>query len=643
LVKGDHGSLPIAERSWKIPLIDRLNLFPIVKPVWKIFLNKEVDAAKNYHKQSESCFPTPNLIQSNRKEEEPMKLSRSLIYIVFVAVIAASLVSCAPQATPAPATQPPAQAATQAPAQAPTSAPATQAPSQAATQAPTTAPQPTSAASHTLVIAMDISDLVTLDPAIAQENTNQFIHANVYDTLVTYEAPNYDKPIGLLADSWEVSPDAKTYTFHLKQGIKFASGNPLTANDVVFSWLRGKYMKVNSFFAFIDNVTAPDDYTVVATLTAPAADFLPMISSPAFGVTDSKVVMEHGGMDTEGTDTQDKAKQWLDQNSAGSAAYILTKWAQKSEVDLVANPNWRGGKLYFDRVVIKDAEDPTAKLQMVQTGDADLAWDVSIDLVDQAKADPNLQVVVNQTLDTWYLAMTSKCTTDVSPQTAAILCKKEVRQAIAYAIDYNGLINAVLNGYAVHSPAILPIGMSYIDPSLAPTLDDAKAKQLLTQAGYPNGATIDFTYNSNAQTDTIAAKLKSDLAAIGLTVNLKPLEQTVYLTQMRAQQLPIGFGAWTPDYLDPTLWTDNYSCIDSGIAHRMWYDNPDACKLAAQIKAETDPTKRHDEIAQLQQIWLNDMPFLNLYQPQKITVMSKDLKGFVYHPSRWIDLSLLSK
>jgi len=548
---------------------------------------------------------------------------KKLMFLISLVLIASfTLTACGPKPTAAPPTQPPAPA----------------------TQAPTTAPQPTTPVSHTLVIAMDISDLVTLDPAVAQENTNQFIHANVYDTLVTYKAPNYDEPVGLLADSWDVTPDAKTYTFHLKKGIQFASGNPLTANDVVFSWLRGKYMKVNSFFPFIDNVTALDDYTVVATLTAPAADFLPMISSPAFGVADSKVVMAHGGMDTPGADTQDTAKQWLDQNSVGSAAYILTKWAQKSEVVLVANPNWRGGKLYFDKVVIKDAEDPTAKLQMVQTGDADIAWAVSFDLVDQAKADPNLQVVVNQTLDTYYLAMTSNCATEVSPQTAAVLCKKQVRQAIAYALDYKGLIDAVLNGYALHSPAILPIGMSYIDPSLGYTTDVAKAKQLLAEAGYPNGVTIDFTYNASSQRDTIAAKIKSDLAAVGITANLKPLEQTVYLTQMRAQQLPIGFGSWTPDYLDPTLWTDNYSCIDAaGIAHRMWYDNKAACDLAKQIKAEVDPTKRQAEIVQLQQIWLDDAFALNLYQPQTITALNKDIKGFTYHPSRWMDLSLLSK
>ncbi|MCL4559898.1 MAG: ABC transporter substrate-binding protein [Chloroflexi bacterium] len=565
-----------------------------------------------------------------------MKHLRTIVFLLLVAVIGYNLAGCAatPTATQAP-TQPPAAAVPTQAAGAPTTPP------QAA--APTTVPAQPSSESHTLVIAMNISDLVSLDPAVAQESTNQFLHANVYDTLVTFKAPAYDKPIGLLADSWDVSSDAKTYTFHLKKDIKFASGNPLTAQDVVFTWQRGKNIKINSFFQDIDTVSAPDDYTVVVTIVRPAADFLAEVSAPAFGIMDSKVVQAHGGTDAVGADTTDTAKQWLDQNSAGSAAYVLTKWAQKSEVDLVANPNWRGGKPYFDKVIIKDAEDPTALLQMVQTGDADLGWNVSIDLADQAKSDPNLQVVVNQSLDTWYLAMTSGCTTKQSPETAAILCKTDVRQAIAHAIDYKGLIDAILKGYAVHAPAVIPIGMSVIDPSKAPTTDVAKAKELLAQAGYPNGATIDFTYNSNAQTDIIAAKLKSDMAAIGITANLKPMEATVYLTAMRAQELPIAFGAWTPDYLDPSMWTDNYSCIDTQIAHRMQYDNPAACDLGKKIKAEVDPAKRQQEIAQLQQIWLDDMPFLNLFQPQYITAMSKDLKGFEYHPSRYMDLSLLSK
>jgi peptide/nickel transport system substrate-binding protein len=390
-------------------------------------------------------------------------------------------------------------------------------------------------------------------------------------------------------------------------------------------------------------VEAVDPYTVKVTLNTPAADFLPLVSHPGWGINDSKVVKEHGGMAEEGADTKDTAKTWLDNNSAGSGAYILTKWDPKSEVDMVVNPNYWGTKPYFDKVILKDVVDPTAALQMVQKGDADITPYLSIDLVDQAKADPTLAVSVNQSLDTYYLAMTAKCSTKTSPDTAAILCKKEVRQAVAYSLDYKGLIDAVLKGYALHSPAVLPIGMSVVDPAKAPTRDVAKAKDLLTKAGYPNGVTIDFTYNSSPDRDIIAAKIKSDLAEAGITANLKPMEQTVYLTQMRAQELPIGFGGWTPDYLDPTLWTDNYACPETGIAFRMWYDNPAACDLSKKIKGDVDPANRQKEIEQLQEIWLDDMNFINLYQPQTIVVMNADIKGFVYHPARLMDLSVITK
>ncbi len=562
-----------------------------------------------------------------------MKQYRVLVFLVLVAVLGSAMAGCTP-ATPAPTQAPQQPAATSAPQQ----PEATQAPQQPAA---TTAPQP-AAGGGTLVIAMNIDDLITLDPAIASELTNQFIHANVYDTLVEYKSPDYFKPVGRLAKSWEASPDAKEFTFHLKKDAKFASGNPVTADDVVFSWMRSKYMQ-NWMMGIIEKMEAPDANTVKVTLNTPAADFLPIVSHPGWGIMDSKVVKEHGGQAVEGADKTDTAKEWLDKNSAGSAPYILTNWEPKSEVTLEVNPNYWGKKPYFEKVIIKHTEDPTAAMQMVQKGDADIVSKVDIDLAEDAKADPNLQVVVSQTLDTNYLAMTSKCTTKASPETAAILCKKEVRQAIAYSVDYDGLIQAVLKGYAVHSPAVLPIGMSVIDPAKGPTHDVAKAKELLAKAGYANGITIDLTYNSNPERDIIAAKLKNDLAEAGITANLKPMEATVYLTQMRAQELPIGFGGWTPDYLDPTLWTDNYACPDTGIAFRMWYDNPAACDLSKKIKSEVDPAKRSQEINDLQEIWVDDMAFFNLYQPQQIVALNKDIKGFVYHPARLMDLAALSK
>ena len=475
-----------------------------------------------------------------------MKLNRVFSYLVLVVLLAGMLAACAPAATPTPA----APAATQAPAQpAATAAPAaTVAPTAVpATEAPTAAPAATNG--NTLVIAMNIDDVVTLDPAYAGETTNLFIHINTYDTLVDIRPGDLNTIVPRLAEKWDVNSDFTEFTFHLRKDAKFASGNPVTAADVVFSWNR--LLNVAGAPAFnldgVGKVEAVDDYTVKVSTSVdkatgkaqPLPQFLASASNPSLGIQDSKLVKQHGGTDAADAKTTDKAKEWMDQNSAGSGPFILTKWAPKAEIDLVANKNYFKGAPKFDKVVITHVSDPTTKLQMLQKGDADMIDSLSTDLVDTAKADPNVQVSVDQSLDENYLAMAYACPDAIkakdpakfatlqSPDSFAIICKKEVRQAIALGIDYEGITKAVLNGYGARAPSIIPIGILGVDPTKTQGRDVAKAKALLATAGYPNGATIDLYYASNSTRDTVAAKIKSDLAEIGLTVNLKPLEQSV--------------------------------------------------------------------------------------------------------------------
>ena len=255
---------------------------------------------------------------------------------------------------------------------------------------------------------------------------------------------------------------------------------------------------------------------------------------------------EHGGTDAADASTTDKAKEWLDQNSAGSGPFILTKWAPKSDIELTANPNYWKGAPHFDKVVIKHVSDPTTQEQMLERGDADLIANLSPDLVDVAKANPDVVISVDQSLDENYLAMTYVCPDVIkakdpakfaelqSPDSFAVLCKKEVRQAVAYAIDYDGIINAVLSGYGTRAPSIIPIGIIGVDPAKTQGRDLDKAKALLAQAGYADGVTMDLYYGANPTREIVAAKLQADLAEAGITLNLKPLEQSVYLTQMRA-------------------------------------------------------------------------------------------------------------
>ena len=559
-----------------------------------------------------------------------MKSPRLLFYLLVVTVLSLNLIGCGAPATPAPSA-PPTQpsAATAAPAQ-PTAAPPKPT---AVPPTATTAPLPT------LVMVMNLDDVVTLDPHQAYETTNLMIHNSTYDTLVEFKAGDLTMVSPRLADKWEVSPDGLNYTFYLHPGVKFTSGNPVTAEDVRFSWTRLKNLKGNpSFYAdVITTVQALNDTTVKVTLTDPSPAFLGIVAAPAMSIVDSKAVKGKNGTDAADADKTDKAKDWLDQNSAGSGPFIQTSWKPKSEIVLEANPNYWRGKPKLGKVIIKHVADPTTVLQMLQRDDADLASSIDPDLVEQAKADQKLNVVIGQTLDQNYLAMTS------SAALSKPLSDKRVRQAIALSVDYDGLIKAILRGYGSRAPSIIPLGILGVDPKMTQGRDLAKAKALLKDAGYEQGFTIELAYGSNPTRETIAAKIKNDLKEAGITVNLKPMEQSVYLSDMRAQKLAFAFGGWTPDYLDPTMWTDYFSYGDRGIAKRMLYNNPEAEKYAKIVGTELDPAKREQAIKDLQKVLMDDMAFTMLYQNQSIAAMSKTVKGFAYHPVNFVSFFDLSK
>lgn len=587
-----------------------------------------------------------------------MKLNRVLLFVVLVVALTTSLVGCAAPATPQvqePA-EPAAPVATEAPAE--PAAPAE-------TEAPVVTEPPTEpAAGGTLVIAMNLNDVVTLDPGFAGETTNLFIHINTYDTLVDIRPDDLNTIVPRLAERWEVNPEFTEFTFYLRKDAKFASGNPVTAEDVVFSWNRLINLAGAPAFNLdgVGKVEAVDEYTVKVTTAPdengnlqPLPQFLSSACNPSLGIQDSKLVKEHGGTDATDAAETDKAKEWLDQNSAGSGPFILVKWSPKAEIELVANKNYWKGTPNFDRVVIKHVEDPTTQLQMLERGDADMLGNLDTDLVDMAKANPDIVTTVDLSLDMNYLAMVYTCPEDIkamseekyaalmSLESHEIICKKPFRQAVAHAIDYDGITQAVLSGFGTRAPSIIPIGIMGVDPAKVQGRDLEKAKAFLAEAGYPDGATIDLYYGSSPVREIVAAKIQQDLAEVGITANLKPLEQSVYLSEMRAQKLPMAFGGWTPDYLDVTMWTDYFGLGDRSIAFRMWFMNEDSRALAEEIRTTSDPVAREAAVVKIQEVWMEEMPFTMLYQNQYVHAFRKELQGFKFHPVWFVDLFELSK
>ncbi|WP_448591351.1 ABC transporter substrate-binding protein [Thermoflexus hugenholtzii] len=546
--------------------------------------------------------------------------SRWKVILTLAAVIAAA---CAPAATPTPT--PPAPAAS------PTAPPA-----------PTPTPVP-----KVLVVARAKMDIRTLDPHRQYEIAPPQIMRAAYETLVTLGDKGADitKIEPLLAESYEVSPDAKVYTFRLRKGIKFHTGNEMTAEDVIFSFRRLGNLKDNPAWLFSDHVEsieAIDPYTVRITLKEPNAAFLAMLVSPNFAVVDSKAVKEKGGTDAPDADKTDRATDWLNQNSAGTGPFILKEWREKEHVILERNPNYWRDPPAIDRIVIRDIPDPTAQLQALERGEVDIAQSLDVDLIARLRASGKAQIIEGYTLDMIYLAIT------MNPEISKELADKRVRQAIMYAIDYEGIIKDLMRGAAVHLPTTIPLGLIGTDPNLAPKRDLEKARALMKEAGYEKGFTVKMvfptaTFVGGLPAETLAAKLQADLAQIGITLELEPRETVAWRADYRAGKLAITIADWTPDFLDPHGWAIPFAVKGASAAKRVYYENPKAEELAIRAGQITNLEERARMYLELQRIFLEDATYIGLIQPKVYIAAAPGVQGIVYNPVYFIDYYYVKK
>lgn len=521
---------------------------------------------------------------------------------------------------------------------APTQAPA----EQAATQpSPTLAPAQAEGG-QTLVIAR-VFDIRTLDPERQYELTPPMIMHAVYENLVTFEGTDYTKVVPFLAKSWDISDDGLVYTFQLRDDVKFSSGNPFTAADVKFSFERLRNLKDNPSWLMdvVDHIEVVGDHTVAITLVEPNAAFLSMLVSPNFGILDSKTVKEHGGTDAADADTADTATDWLDQHSAGTGPFILTGWVRDVEVNLEKNPNYWRESAKLDKIIIKNVADAATQRMMIGRGDIDVAQNLDIDMIQDYK-DAGGKVVEGNTLDMIYLAMTT------SPEVSEPLSHKEVRQAVAYAIDYGGIINSLMRGAAIRLPSIIPVGLLGTDPSLGYPHDPEKSKQLLADAGYADGFSVKMVYPTRTfagglAAETLAAKIQSDLAKVGIEVVLEPREPVSHLADYRAGKLAMTISPWTPDFLDPHGWAIPFGVPGESAAKRTHYNNPEVGAIAIAAGKETEPQKRAELYLEFQKKELEDAPFIGLIQPKVLIAVGPDVQGYVFNPVWWVDLYGLSK
>lgn len=463
---------------------------------------------------------------------------------------------------------------------------------------------------------------------------------------VTYEAL-YQIPDGykigeitplLAEDVPTVSEDGLTATVKIKSGVKFHnSGNEMTAADWVWSWDRLKNLKSNPSFLvtdFMESYSAVDDHTLEIKLLAPNAALMAILTSLPLSVTDSKVAMEHGGVAEEGADQTDKLTDWLNEgNSIGTGPYLLTGWDITSEITIEANPDYWGDPAGFDRIIFRNVADTSTQLQLLETGEADMAFAADPDKMQQILDNPGLQLLEGPSLAYEYLAM------HTGEDVGGPLAKKEARQAVAHAIDYQGIIDGLMGGRAIRPATVVPLGLlgaDAVEPNAFQT-DLAKANELWGASG--NGPVeLTLTYGAGQTApgginrDVLSAKLQSDIQGIdGVTVKLLPMDPTQRLQDYREGKLQFTMSDWAPDYADVHTYAQPFGQTGGAAAKRVAYSNPEVDKLLDEGIAEPDVAAREKLYVKVQEILQDDSAFIVEFQPNYVVPAVASVKGAAPH------------
>ncbi len=487
----------------------------------------------------------------------------------------------------------------------------------------------------TLVIGKAIDDLISLDPAEAFEFSGGEVCGNCYERLIVPNPANPSQIIGELAESWNVSPDGLVFTFTMRQGLKFASGNPITAEDAAFSLQRTIKLNkspafiINQFGANKDNVEQRIVATGPRTLTFTIAEkmaptfVLYCLSANCGSIVDKAMVMKNEA-------NGDHGNAWMKTNSAGSGPFAVRSWKASESVILDANPN-SAIKAKPRRVFYKHIVDPSAQQLQLQQGDIDIARDLLPDQLKSAQSNAAFKLTSAPHSYIMYLCMN---------QNVPELAKPQVRQAIKWAIDYDGIQkNIVPTTYDVQQ-SFVPKGMMGAIADRPFKKDVAKAKALMAEAGLAGGfdLTIDH-FNGQPHSDIVQA-IQANLGEIGIRVRLQAGEQRQVITKYRARQHQSALLSWGIDYFDPNTNSETF-CVNIDNAdnarnktlawRNSWQDTDLSNRSIAAVK-ESDAAVREKMYADMQRDHHLRSPFVLLLQATGWAVMRKDLTGFALAP-----------
>ena len=501
-----------------------------------------------------------------------------------------------------------------------------------------------SAADKTLRVAFS-ADISTMDVQITSSDYG--IPLNIYDRLFEIQL-NDDGSTELansLCEEYSVSEDGLTYNFKLREGVKFSNGEALTASDVLYTFVRNLTIEQGVNYDFVnaidgaealyngeadtlEGIEIVDDYNFTVTLAQPFAGFIYQLATPACSIYDEQTTEAAG--DSFGIDPA---------VTVGTGPYVVENWTVNSSITLVANPNYWGETPSAQRVEIKIMPDASTMNMAYQNGELDI---LDLDNIDSS--------IVESTYKTAYadniVAVSRLALTYYTlNQNIEPFNNIKVRQAIQMAIDRETILNTVYGGSGNLEDGIFPRGLVAHNTDLEGTIkyDPEGAKALLTEAGYPDGFTMELSLDSSAGDSTIMVYqiIQQDLAKVGITAVIKSYDESAWLDLRKSGEMGSFVATWTADYNDP----DNFIYTFFGTeektkARSLNYPDISVMEQVAAARGIVDDAARMQTYKDLEnKIVIEDAAWVPLYSREHLFAISDRVEKFVPFWSGYSDSS----
>jgi len=467
-----------------------------------------------------------------------------------------------------------------------------------------------------------------IDPSISFSN-DSVVMGNAYETLVFYNPPGSAEVLSpALATSWESSEDGMTWTFHLREGVKFHDGTDFNAEAVEHSVERTINLGLGAAFVWdaVEDVVVIDDYTVEFTLGYPTP--LDLVASSGYGAW----IFSPTCTEAQG----ENASEWFNEgHDCGSGPYMIESREKGTRLVMTRFDDYWGGwkEGQFHKIVFDINPDVVVQQQMLEAGEADAAYDLPRENFATLDARDDVTVYVNPS----FINLLGLYNMKKEPTN-----NKLVRQALSYAFPYQQFIEIAMVGQATQAYGPVPVGMwGFSEDLFQYTYDLDKARELLAEAGYPEGGfDLLLTFATGDMDEQQVGELwKAELAKLGINLEVRAMEwepqwDFAMSDPLAAQDILLFY--WWPDYVTPYTYLFNmFHCEEEILFNLGYYCDSEADELmdTANELAATDRAESERLFIEAQEILIDDAAAAFLYDRANNAELRSDIKGFVDNPA----------